>query len=87
MFLGTLILQINDSDMFSLVTDYTNKLFRIRYKHPEVRDSTKEQEQTQDEVVRERHHCVSIIVCNKCVIYYLSLDLLYILSMFAWPVG
>lgn len=48
--------------MFSLVPDVANKLFRIKYRHVEAREggaASREDEVTQEEIVRERQHCVS----------------------------
>jgi hypothetical protein len=59
--------QIDESnDVFTLVPDVANKLYRIKYRHVEAREGgsgvgggSKEDEVTQEEIVRERQHCVS----------------------------
>ncbi len=70
-------MKISDGDVFTIISDYSNKLFRVRYKHLEVnnhyficnisdfvdiqaRDSSRDEETTQEEIVRERAHTVNI---------------------------
>jgi hypothetical protein len=51
--------------VFTLVPDVANKLYRIKYRHVEAREGgsgggSKEDDATQEEIIRERQHCVSL---------------------------